>query len=294
MKRIVLLLSLILLSISPVYAREMPSLFSLQLFKPNEVKEVKKVLESQVEYANKTDFNNFISTYDKRYINADGFNLESYANLVKETWSTFNKIEYDINIKNVAVCDDKAIAEITETSYAEIPVNENLSGELNSIANSVYYLQKTKNGWKVISDLVLDETTTMLYGEAKNLEIKLTVPRQIMADTEYTASLEFTPPSETIAIASITSEKVEYPQKQVKEVFRKMPEDNILERIFRSNTDNVNEYIIASIGLTRADVKDMNIRLSLTGFGYKIKRVNIIPQNKYITAKEEPANEQNQ
>ena len=73
-----------------------------------------------------------------------------------------------------------------------------------------------------------------------------------------------------------------------------MPEDNILERIFRSNTDNVNEYIIASIGLTRADVKDMNIRLSLTGFGYKIKRVNIIPQNKYITAKEEPANEQNQ
>lgn len=294
MKRIVLLLSLILLSISPVYAWEMPSLFSLQLFKPNEVKEVKKVLESQVEYANKTDFNNFISTYDKRYINADGFNLESYANLVKETWSTFNKIEYDINIKNVAVCDDKAIAEITETSYAEIPVNENLSGELNSIANSVYYLQKTKNGWKVISDLVLDETTTMLYGEAKNLEIKLTVPRQIMADTEYTASLEFTPPSETIAIASITSEKVEYPQKQVKEVFRKMPEDNILERIFRSNTDNVNEYIIASIGLTRADVKDMNIRLSLTGFGYKIKRVNIIPQNKYITAKEEPANEQNQ
>ena len=293
MKRIVLLLSLILLSISPVYAREMPSLFSLQLFKPNEVKEVKKVLESQVEYANKTDFNNFISTYDKRYINADGFNLESYANLVKETWSTFNKIEYDINIKNVAVCDDKAIAEITETSYAEIPVNENLSGELNSIANSVYYLQKTKNGWKVISDLVLDETTTMLYGEAKNLEIKLTVPRQIMADTEYTASLEFTPPSETIAIASITSEKVEYPQKQVKEVFRKMPEDNILERIFRSNTDNVNEYIIASIGLTRADVKDMNIRLSLTGFGYKIKRVNIIPQNKFITVKEESGNDQN-
>ena len=62
---------------------------------------------------------------------------------------------------------------------------------------------------------------------------------------------------------------------------------NILERIFRANTDNVNEYIIASIGLTKADIQDMNIKLSLTGFGYTIKRVNIIPQNKYITIKEE-------
>ena len=70
-------------------------------------------------------------------------------------------------------------------------------------------------------------------------------------------------------------------------------EDNILERIFRSNTDNVNEYIVASIGLTRADVTDLSIKLSLTGFGYTIKRVNVIPQNKYITLKEEPENAEN-
>ena len=277
----------------PAYAWEMPSFFNLRITSNNDVKEVKKLLESQVKYANKTDFKNFISTYDKKYINADGFNLDSYANLVKETWNTYDKIEYGIDIKNVAVCEDKAIAELTETSYAEVPVNENLIGELKSIANSVYYLERTDDGWKVVSDSVLDETTSMLYGEAKNLDIKLTVPKQILADTEYTATLEFTPPAETIAIASITSEKVEYPQKQVQEVFRKMPEDNILERIFRANTDNVNEYIIASIGLTKADINDLSIKLSLTGFGYTIKRVNIIPQNKFITVKEESGNDQN-
>ena len=292
MKRIVLILSLILVTAIPANAWEMPSFFNLRITN-NEAKEVKKVLESQVKYANKTDFDKFISTYDSKYINADGFNLETYSNLVKDTWNTYDKIEYGIEIKNIAVCDDKAIAELTETSYAEIPVNETLTGELKSNANSVYYLQKTEDGWKVVSDSILDETTTMLYGEAKNLDIKLTVPKQILADTEYTASLEFIPPTETIAIASITSEKVEYPQKQMQEVFRKMPEDNILERIFRSNTDNVNEYIVASIGLTRADVTDLSIKLSLTGFGYTIKRVNVIPQNKYITLKEEPENAEN-
>ena len=292
MKRIILILSLILVTAIPANAWELPSFFNLRITN-NEAKEVKKVLESQVKYANKTDFDKFISTYDSKYINADGFNLETYSNLVKDTWNTYDKIEYGIEIKNIAVCDDKAIAELTETSYAEIPVNETLTGELKSNANSVYYLQKTEDGWKVVSDSILDETTTMLYGEAKNLDIKLTVPKQILADTEYTASLEFIPPAETIAIASITSEKVEYPQKQMQEVFRKMPEDNILERIFRSNTDNVNEYIVASIGLTRADVTDLSIKLSLTGFGYTIKRVNVIPQNKYITLKEEPENAEN-
>ena len=292
MKRIILILSLILISIIPANAWEMPSFFNLRITN-NEAREVKKVLESQVKYANKTDFENFISTYDKKYINADGFNLDSYSKLVKETWNTFNEIKYSIDIKNVVVCDNKAIAELTETSYAQIPVNETLSGELKSFANSVYYLQKTDDGWKVVSDSVLDETTSMLYGEAKDLDIKLTVPKQILADTEYTASLEFTPPAETIAIASISNEKVEYPQKQLQEVFRKMPEDNILERIFRANTDNVNEYIVASIGLTKADVSDLSIKLSLTGFGYTIKRVNVIPQNKFITLKEELKNDEN-
>ena len=123
----------------------------------------------------------------------------------------------------------------------------------------------------------------MLYGEAKNLDIKLTAPEKINAGEEYTASLEFNPPANIIAIASIASDKVEYPQKQAKEVYRKFPEDNILERIFVSNSDNVNEYVVASIGLTRADVEDFNIKLSLTGFGYKIVRVNVVPK----VAKEE-------
>lgn len=52
-----------------------------------------------------------------------------------------------------------------------------------------------------------------------------------------------------------------------------------MERLFISNSDNVNEYVVASIGLTKADVEDLSIKLSLTGFGYKIVRVNVIPKS---------------
>ena len=289
MKKLLLTISIALLAVQPTFAWSGNDIFHLNI--NNEERDVKRVLESQVKFANKTDFDKFISTYDKQYVNSDGFNLDIYSNLVKDIWNTYDNIKYGIKIKNISVENDKAIAELTETSYAIIPMAAQLSGELKSESNSVYYLQKINGEWKVTSDSVIDETTSMLYGDAKNLDIKLTVPTQIPADTEYSAMLEFTPPKETYAIASIAADKVEYPQKQAKEVFRVLPDDNILERLFTSNTDNVNEYIIASIGLTRAAVEDLNVKLSLTGFGYTIKRVNVIPQNKLITRDESQTND---
>ena len=263
-------------------AGEYSPLYKLREVFNQDSREIKSLLYSQVKYANNTDFENFIATYDEDYINADGFDFKSYSGLVKDIWKTYDKIEYGIKIKNISVTDNTAIAELVETSYAEIPVSDALDGVLKSEANSVYYLKKINGNWKVISDQVITETTSMMYGEAKNIDIKLSVPNQVLADTEYTASLEFVPPKDTIAIASIASDKIEYPQAQPKEVFRKMPEDYILERLFISNNDNVNEYIIASIGLTKADVCDLSIKLSLTGFGYQIARVNVIPYNKFI------------
>lgn len=245
----------------------------------NEKKAVEKLLKSQVRYANRTNFDKFINTYDDKYMNSDGFNLEVYSKLVRDIWNTFDNIKYGIEIKKIDIDGNKATVELVETSFAELEMTKAYDGELKSIANTIYNLEKKENGWKVVSDTVLDETTSMLYGNAKDLDIKLTVPSSIEANTDYIATLEFTPPNETLAIASIASDIVEYPQKKTEEVFRALPEDNILERIFTSNTKNTNEYIVASIGLTKTSVCNLDLKLSLTGFGYTIKRVNVIHNN---------------
>ena len=244
--------------------------------KQDDKKAVQKVLKSQVKYANNANYKKFIETYDPQYQNSDGFNLDTYISLVKEIWNTYHKIKYDIVIQDISIDENTAKVKLKETAFAKISVSEPYDGELKSTADTIYTLNKKDGKWKVVSDSVIDETTTMLYGDAKDLDIKLTVPNKIEANTEYCATLEFTPPAETIAIASIASDLVEYPQKPTKEVFRAMPEDNILERLFTSNNQNKNEYIVASIGLTKTSICDLNIKLSLTGFGYKIKRVNVI------------------
>lgn len=268
MKKIIIILILALYFIQPANA--------FFFFDNTEEKAVKRLLNAQVRYANHNNLKKLISTYDKDYVNGDGFNLEVYSKLVKDIWDTYKDIEYDIVVKNISIEGDNAVVDVLEKSHAGVIASHVIPGELKSVSNSVYYLHKTEKGWKVISDKVIDETTSLLYGDALNLDIKLTVPEKVTSDTEYSAILEFTPPENSIAIASLASDKVEYPQKQTQEVFRALPEDNILERLFTSNNDNVNEYIIASIGLTKTAVDDLSVKLSLTGFGYMIKRVNVI------------------
>ena len=90
-------------------------------------------------------------------------------------------------------------------------------------------------------------------------------------------------------IASIGQEKITYPQVNSEEVFRKLPESGILERVFKSNKDNFNEYTVASLGITRAKVVEKNskkeIKLVITGLGYIITRTNVIPQKDFSKVK---------
>ena len=276
MKKLILTLAIVLLA-NAGSAEASCNLFKSGILN-SDVRQVKSVLKSQVRYANKSDFQKFIATYDENYVNGDGFDIDTYSKLVKELWETYDNIKYGVNIKNVEIKDDVATVGLVETSFAHIPVSSKMDGTLKSSADSIYTLKKIDGKWKVVSDRVVKENTSMLYGDAMNLDIKLTAPQEVEPNYEYTASLEFVPPKDTFAIASIAKDKVEYPQKPAKEVFRKMPEDNILERLFISNSDNTNEYIVASIGLTKADVYDVSIKLSLAGFGYQIIRVNVVPK----------------
>lgn len=238
--------------------------------------QIKRLFATQIKSAHNENFEKFISTFDENYLNSDGFNLSTYSELVKEIWKTYDNVKYKITINNIEIDNDKAVVKANEHAYAEIPFSKKYQGELKSETECVYYLKKINGKWKVSSDEILDETTSILYGEAKDLEIKLTVPNNVEPNFEYTVSLEFNPQRDRFAIASIAADKVEYPQTPPKEVFRTMPEDNILERLFISNDENANEYVVATIGLTKTTIEDLSINLSFTGFGYVVKRVNVI------------------
>lgn len=257
------------------------------------LQDIKNVILKQDEYANKYDYDGLYKLYSKDFMNSDGFDKEVYFKLIKETWEVYPDISYTTEIKNIEFNDNYATVFVKETAVAA-PKEEigefTTIGELYSVSKCVYHLEKHGNDWLISSEKVIEETSTLKYGEARYVDFELNTPKQIGSDKYYTVTLKADLPPQTIAVASIANEKIIYPQVKSEDVFRKMSDSN-LERVFKSNSDNVNEYAVASIGLTHTENYDEDhIRVYMSGLGFIMTRINVVPQNKFI--KIEDKNEQ--
>lgn len=55
----------------------------------------------------------------------------------------------------------------------------------------------------------------------------------------------------------------------------------------KTNTENTNEYVVATVGFTRPKVDDnQNLDINLTGYACLMERINVIPVNKFIEEKD--------
>lgn len=256
----------------------------------NPCEEVRRTLYTHLKYANNYNLGGLKSLYADSYINADGFDKKIYFDLIKKTWESYPDIKYKIDIKNIAINGNTAIAEVNEEAYATTSSKSGLvkeNGILESVSGSIYYLENINNQWLITSDHIAFEKTFLGYGSARELGVKLTAPCQIPANTQYTSTLKFDVPKNSLIIASIGQENITYPQSIAEEVFRKLPDDGILERVFKSNGKNINEYSVASFGITKAEISEgREIKIYVTGLGFVMSRINVIPKNDFIKVAE--------
>ena len=259
--------------------------------------DIKKVIDQQSAYTNKYDLKGLATLYAKDFVNSDGFNKDVYFKLIEETWKTYPDITYKTEIKNIEFSDNYATVFTNEvaiaTSQEEIG-DLTAIGELYSTSQCVYYLEKQGAKWLINSEKIIEETSTLKYGDARYINIELNAPKQIGANKDYTTTLKVDAPKDSIVIASINKENIVYPQTKSDDAFRKMPDDNILERVFLSNKDNVNEYAVASIGITRAEnYTDNQIRVYMGGLAFIMTRINVIPENKFIKLEDKKESAEN-
>ena len=62
-----------------------------------------------------------------------------------------------------------------------------------------------------------------------------------------------------------------------------------MERVFHSNSENVNEYTVASVGITRAEptYTPDEVRVYMGGLAFIMTRVNVVPKNKFVKIEDE-------
>lgn len=241
-------------------------------------KAIKRLLLIQNKYADAFDGVSLSSLYSDDFKSSDGFDKEVYFKLIDETWKSYPDITYKTDIKDINVKGDSASVDVYETSLATTMNLEQgvpIYGELHAYSNGTYFLKKINDKWYISAETVKNEKSVLKYGDFRYFDVDLISPETAKAGEYYTAKLTVNVPSDAVIVASIGRDDISYPQKTPEEVFRKMSDDNTLERMFLANKDGKNEYNVASVAMTRPQVADGKMNLYMAGVAFVMARVNV-------------------
>lgn len=214
--------------------------------------------------------------YHDEYINNDGLNKTAVKELTKDFWKTYPDAKSISQTKQVRVEGGFATVESRDRAQGstakEMP-GIGTKGWLSSISEGQLYLKKLGKDWKIVGDRIDYEKVRVAFGLAKDLETSFIAPEQVKSGQEYSARLKVELPKDLIAVGSITSEPLRFPQRPHKDFWRQI-DNQVLERIIHANTSNHNELLMATIGITD------KTRSNLKGLTYLTRRLNVVPETK--------------
>ena len=254
------------------------------------IKEIKNFIKKHNEVANSHDLEKLSNFYAENYINSDGFKKEPYLEVIKKTWEVSDKIKYKTKILSTEVNGNRAVVYTYETAQAQIVEKTragNLVGDLYSTSRGYYYLEKINNSWFISGESILDEESKLFYGNAKDVKIDFYTPKQVYQGDSYIAGLNVHAGKDNFVIASIDQDKISHPSITPEAKFRPL-NDNELERFIIANKDNANEYVVASLVISKVKeaTKEENMRVYVSGLACLMKKVNVVPKNNLINETE--------
>ena len=256
------------------------------------LRQIKDLFKVHDRFANEHDLKNLEILYADNFVNNDGFNKEVYFKSVETTWESCKDITYTTKIKNITINGDYADVEVEETASGtiidQIFDQPPIAGEIHSKSQGFYHLVKINDKWYIKGETALTDESSLLYGEARFMNIELLAPGQVSAGETYSVLLKVDADKDTYIIGSIDHDPVTYPTNTPKNELRALNTSQMLERYIKANTDNINEYAMASIAISK--MKKFNsehLRVYMTGLACVMKRVNVIPKNNFIKLENE-------
>ena len=120
------------------------------------------------------------------------------------------------------------------------------------------------------------------------MNIEIQAPSQVSSGEEYTATVKVDADKNTFIIGAIDRDPVIYPSTAPKSELRALNKEQELERVLRANTDNINEYAVASLAISKVEQgkEQNNYRIYMAGLACVMKRINVIPKNNFIKIEE--------
>lgn len=256
-----------------------------------DIKTIKDLFQKHTAFANAHNLSGLKTFYADNYMNSDGFNKESYFKSIESTWRDCADISYTTKILSVAVNGDYASVNVEETAtgtvYEKIE-GTTVAGEIHSKSQGIYHLTKINAKWYISAETAVTDESSLLYGDARFMNIEIQAPAQVSSGDEYTATVKVDADEDTFIIGSIDRDPVTYPTNPPKTGLRALNTEHTLERVLKANTDNINEYAVASLAISKVEngKSDDSYRIYMSGLACVMKRVNVIPKNNFIKLEE--------
>lgn len=251
-----------------------------------DVKQIKKLLEIHNNFANQHDLKNLSTLYADTYVNNDGFNKKVYFKSIEATWQACKDLTYTTDIIDIEITGDYANVNVIETAIGTVTdtiESMPVTGEIHSISTGIYHLVKINDNWFISGETALSDESSLLYGDARFMNIEILAPAQISSGETYTSTVKVDTDENTFIMGSIDHDPITYPAGSPKNELRAMPQSQILERVLKANTDNLNEYTIASLAISKAkQTNEKNFQIYVAGLACVMRRVNVIPKNNFI------------
>ncbi len=257
-----------------------------------DIKQVKELIKVHNTFANKHDLAALNALYAENYISSDGFDKKVYFKSIEETWKECDDLTYTTRIKDINIKGDYASVSVEETAtgtISDVLESEPIAGEIHSVSTGIYYLEKKNGKWYISGENDLTDESSLLYGDARFMNIEIQAPDQVSAGENFTTSLKVSADENTFIIGSIDHDPVTFPSGSPASNLRALPQSQTLERIITANSDNLNEYVIASLAISkvRKGSDENDVRVYMAGLACVMKRVNVVPKNNFIKLEEE-------
>lgn len=251
------------------------------------IKLIKDLFKVHDKFANAHDIKMLDVLYADNYINNDGFDKKAYFKSIEDTWENCKDISYTTKILSIEVNGDNASVNVEETATGTIVDNlldrVPVAGEIHSKARGIYYLTKINGKWYISGENSISDESSLLYGDARFMNIELQAPSQVSAGETYSVILKVDADSDTFIVGAIDNDPVTYPTKTPKSELRALSSSKTLERYIKANADNLNEYAVASMAISKIKKPAPgDVRLYMAGLACVMKRINVIPKNNFI------------
>lgn len=259
-------------------------------------KTIKNCFALQTLYSNNHDYEKLKEFYAENYRNSDAFDKNTTFQIIKENYELYPDLKMTTKINKLDINGKYATVDVYEYAEAKNLKREEieLTGNLEAFAHTIYFLENFNGKWLITAEHAIEENNSIIFGEAQYLDLKLTAPFVIPAGESYSSTLIMNNlPRQALVMGSITQSPAIFPLKEEDDDSYRVFEDTELERMFIANKNNINEYNIASIAITRGQPRPTGgVKLYMSGLAFLMTRVNVIPENtQYERVKEENENE---